>query len=137
MGEWSIAMNFIQDLIMKLTTDRKCFFTLTAHVEKEENEITGVRQIMASTLGKKLAPKIPRFFSEVVYAQRTTVEPKFRWSTIDPAADLKNRGLPVSDKLLPTFEPLVGVYEGRKAAAASTQATATPASASLQGTKTS
>lgn len=113
MGEWSIAMNFISDLLMKLTADRQCFFTLTAHVEKEQNEITGINQIMVSTLGRKLAPKIPRFFSEVVYAQRTTVDPKFRWSTIDAAADLKNRGLPVSDKLPQDFKPLVETYRER------------------------
>lgn len=113
MGEWNIAMNFISDLLMKLSSDRKCFFTLTAHVEKEQNEITGVNQIMASTLGRKLAPKIPRFFSEVVYAQRSTVAPNFRWSTIDSAADLKNRGLPVSDKLPPDFKPLVEAYRER------------------------
>jgi hypothetical protein len=113
MGEWNIAMNFISDLVMKITSDRKCFFVLTAHVEKESNEITGVNQIMASTLGRKLAPKLPRFFSEVVYAQRTTSEPKFRWSTIDPAADLKNRGLPVSDKILPDFKAVVDSYYAR------------------------
>lgn len=113
MGEWNIAMNFIRDLLMKLTTDRKCFFVLTAHIEKEANEITGVNQIMASTLGRKLAPQIPRFFSEVIYAQRTTVDPKFRWSTIDAAADLKNRGLPVSDKLLPDFGQVVDSYHAR------------------------
>lgn len=113
MGEWSIAMNFVSDLLMKITSDRSCFFALTAHIEKEQNEITGVSQIMASTLGRKLAPKIPRFFSEVVYAQRVNVEPKFRWSTIDNSADLKNRGLPVSDKLEPSFKAVVASYEAR------------------------
>jgi hypothetical protein len=113
MGEWNIAMNFISDILMKLTSDRKCFFVLTAHVEKEMNEITGVTQIMASTLGRKLAPKIPRFFSEVVYAQRSKTDPKFRWSTIDDSADLKNRALPVSDKLPPDFGPVVDAYHNR------------------------
>ena len=112
-GEWSIAMNFVSDLLMKITSDRNCFFVLTAHVEKEQNEITGVSQVMVSTLGRKLAPKIPRFFSEVVYSQRTTTEPKFRWATIDPAADLKNRGLPVSDKLPQDFKAVVSSYEAR------------------------
>jgi hypothetical protein len=112
-GEWSIAMNFIADLLLKITSDRNCFFTLTAHIEKEPNEITGVNQIMVSTLGRKLAPKLPRFFSEVVYAQRTNVDPKFRWSTIDASADLKNRALPVSDKLQPSFVPLVQAYQKR------------------------
>ena len=110
-GEWNIAMNFIEAILMKINSDRKCYFVLTAHIEKEMDEITGVQRIMTSTLGRKLAPKIPRFFSEVVYAQRTTAAPQFRWSTIDANADLKNRVLPVSNVLLPDFKPVV---EGHK-----------------------
>lgn len=112
-GEWNIAMNWIEAVLMKINSDRRCWFILTAHVEKEVDEISGVNRIMTSTLGRKLAPKIPRFFSEVVYAKRTTDEPKFRWSTIDAAADLKNRGLPVGDKLAPDFGPLVTAYQAR------------------------
>jgi hypothetical protein len=117
MGEWNIAMNFISDLLMKITSDRKCFFTLTAHVEKEMNELTGVNQIMVSTLGRKLAPKIPRFFSEVIYSKRGAKPgDPFLWSNADPTIALKNRGLPISDKLEPSFVPLVRAYEERKKA---------------------
>lgn len=112
-GEWNIAMNFIEALLMKINSDRWCYFVLTAHVEKEMDEISGVQRVMTSTLGRKLAPKIPRFFGEVIYAQRTTVEPKFRWSTIDSTADLKNRILPVSNVLLPTFQPIVTGHKER------------------------
>lgn len=114
-GEWSIAMNFINDLIMKISTDRKCFLTVTAHVEKEMNELTGVNQVMVSTLGRKLAPKIPRFFSEVVYAKRTVkgTEPDFFWSTVDVNAELKNRSLLLSDHLPPNFGPIVKRYHER------------------------
>jgi len=111
-GEWNIAMNYIEALLMKINSDRSCYFVLTAHIEKEMDEISGVMRVMTSTLGRKLAPKIPRFFSEVVYAQRTSVAPPFRWSTIDATADLKNRVLPVSNILPPTFVPVV---EGHKA----------------------
>jgi hypothetical protein len=110
-GEWNIAMNFIEAILMKINSDRKCYFVLTAHIEKEMDEISGVMRVMTSTLGRKLAPKIPRFFGEVVYATRTTEDPKFRWSTIDRNADLKNRVLPVGEKLLPDFKPVV---EGHK-----------------------
>jgi hypothetical protein len=114
-GEWNIAMNYIEALLMKISSDRKCYFVLIAHVEKEMDEITGVNRIMTSTLGRKLAPKIPRFFSEVVYAQRTTATPNFRWSTIDANADLKNRILPVSNVLLPDFVPVVEGHRRRVA----------------------
>lgn len=114
-GEWGVAMNFIEQLLLKGTSDRKCFFTLTAHVEKELNEITGGTQVMASTLGRKLAPKIPRFFSEVVYAKRKMVEgkPKFTWATVDTNADLKNRSLPISDDLIPSYVPIVQAFRRR------------------------
>ena len=111
-GEWNIAMNFIEALLMKINSDRKCYFVLTAHVEKEMDEISGVQRVMTSTLGRKLAPKIPRFFSEVVYAQRGGTPP-FRWSTIDASADLKNRVLPVSNTLLPSFVPVVEGHRNR------------------------
>lgn len=112
-GEWNIAMNYIEALLMKINSDRQCYFVLTAHVEKEMDEILGVNKIMTSTLGRKLAPKIPRFFSEVVYAQRTTQAPQFRWSTIDSNADLKNRVLPISNVLPPTFVPVVEGHRAR------------------------
>lgn len=111
-GEWNIAMNFIETLLMKINSDRQCYFTLTAHVEKEMDEISGVHRVMTSTLGRKLAPKLPRFFSEVVYAQRGGTPP-FRWSTIDNNADLKNRVLPISPVLAPTFVPVIEGHRKR------------------------
>lgn len=114
-GEWGVAMNFLEKLILKLTSDRRCFFALTAHVEKEIDELSGVSRVMPSTLGKKLSPKLPRFFSEVVYAKRSLVQgkPHFSWSTIDPAADLKNRSLPISTDLKPDFGQVVNAYRKR------------------------
>lgn len=112
-GEWNIAMNFIEALLMKINSDRRCYFVLTAHIEKEMDEISGANKIMTSTLGRKLAPKIPRFFGELVYATRTLDgdKPTFNWSTVDRNADLKNRVLPVSSKIPPDFKLVV---EGHK-----------------------
>ena len=66
---------------------------------------------MTSTLGAKLAPKIPPFFSEVVYSRREA--DKFYWSNITANVDLKKRALPFSDKLEPTFVPVVEAYKQR------------------------
>lgn len=120
-GEWGVAMNFIEQLILKLCSDRKAFFVMNAHVEKETNEITGASQVMPSTLGRKVAPKLPRFFSEVVYSKRTiqgTSTPAFTWSTADSQADLKNRTLPIATALLQDYTPIVEGYRKRKALAA-------------------
>lgn len=112
-GEWSIAMNNLERLILKLTSDCKCFTVLTAHIEKEVDPISGAQKIMAGALGAKLAPKLPRFFSEVVHAVREG--DKFFWSTTTTNFDLKKRSLPLSDKIPPDFKPIIESYRKRKA----------------------
>ena len=126
-GEWGVAMNFIEQLLLKTTLDRKAFFILNAHVEKEINELTGISQIMVATLGRKLAPKIPRFFSEVVLAKRTIKDGKasFTWFTVDSAVDLKNRSLPIGTDLAQDYAPIVAAYRRRKDLAAAPLSAAT------------
>lgn len=120
-GEWGIAMSALEMLILKLSSDCKSFFTLTAHIEKEPDEISGMNKVMMSTLGRKLAPKIPRFFSEVVRARKepgSGGKANFYWSTVDSEADLKNRSLPAGNSLSPSFVPIVEAYRKRVEAAA-------------------
>jgi len=114
-GEWGVSQNFIEQLLNKVSGDRRCFFVLNAHVERETNEITGGTQVMVSTLGRKLPPKIPRFFSEVVLSKRSIQADKatFTWSTVDMQADLKNRSLPLSPTLLQSYVPIVRAYQKR------------------------
>lgn len=109
-GEWGVAMGLLDSLLLNLTS-LSCMFVLTGHMEREFNEVSGATQIMVSTLGKKLAPRIPRFFSEVVMATREG--PKFLWSTMATGVDLKNRSLPLSDKLEPSFKPVIDAYKKR------------------------
>lgn len=101
MSDWMIAQDNLERAITTLVTATKCHFILTAHVERELNEVTGEVQIMASTLGRKLAPRLPRFFDEVILAVRAGKE--FSWSTIAPNVDLKTRQMPLADRLPPTF----------------------------------
>ena len=41
MADWGIAMDNLERLIIKLTTDLRCYFILTAHMERETDEVTG------------------------------------------------------------------------------------------------
>lgn len=120
-GEWGIAQNFVKSFVMKINADRKCHFNLTGHIEKEIDEMTGVKKAMVSTIGAKLAPQIPMFFSEVILSRR--VGDKYLWSTKDASMDLKQRALPISDSLEQNFVPIIRAYEARKKLAASTPAT--------------
>ena len=114
-GEWGVAMNAEEKLIKKLCADTKCFFVLTAHVEREMDETIGRPQLMAGALGRKLAPKLPKDFSDVVYAYREGAD--FFWSTTAANIDLKARTLPLEDKLSPSFGQVVEAWQKRTALA--------------------
>src|SRR5262245_6911296 len=115
-GEWGIAQNVISSMLMKIQSDRQCFFSMTAHTEKEMDEMTGIRKVMVSAIGAKLAPKIPRFFGDVVLTERklgANGKPLFTWSTIDASMDLKNRSLPVGSNLAADFGPVIAAHKRR------------------------
>lgn len=114
-GEWGIMQGSILNLLTKLTSDCKCFLVVIAHVERENNELTGINNITVSTLGAKLAPKLPPLFTNVVLAKRTGAV--FNWSTADVGVDTKNGDLPLSPTLEPTFKPIVESFRQRLKAA--------------------
>lgn len=105
MADWGVAMDNLERLITKLTVDVRCPVVMIAHQEREADEVTGGTSIMVSTLGKKLAPKIPRFFSDVIHVKRDGT--KFTWSTTTLNTDLKARNLPIADNQEPSFAPII------------------------------
>ena len=105
MGDWGVAMDNLERFLMAMTTNLRAHFVLTAHLEREQDEVTGAIHLMASTLGKKLAPRLPRFFDDVVLCQNK--EGKFSWATEAINVDLKYRNLPPGKELPPSFVPLI------------------------------
>jgi hypothetical protein len=85
---------------------------MTGHVEKEPDPMGNIPMAYVSTLGRKLSPKWGRFYSEVVLAYRD--KEKFLWSTATPMYSLKRRSLPLSDKITPSFVPIVESWRARK-----------------------
>jgi Cdc6-like AAA superfamily ATPase len=104
-GDWGVAMDNLERLINKLCFSTRCWFVMTSHVERQLDEIVGATTIQVSVLGKKLAPKIPRYFSDVVLTVRDGNE--FTWTTTEYNADLKARNLPLGKDLQPNFELIV------------------------------
>jgi len=105
MSDWGVAMDNLERLINKMTADTQCHFVLTAHLEREQDEVTGGIHLMASTLGRKLAPRLPRFFDDVVLCRKEGDQ--WIWSTASMQVDLKGRNLPTSAHLQPTFVQLL------------------------------
>lgn len=111
-ANWGVAMEAEERLINTLTSATSCFFVLIGHVEREYDEISGGVTVQVGALGRKLAPKLPRFFSEVVLAKREGNE--FFWSTATTGYDLKRRTLPLSEKITPSFVPLIKAWQSRQ-----------------------
>lgn len=110
-GEWGIAQTQVEIMVKMLTDGCKCHFVLLGHVEKELDEVNGGYKVMASTLGKKLAPKLPKMFSDVILADRNGKE--YSWSTAATGVTLKTRNLPLSDKITPDFGQIIKKWESR------------------------
>jgi hypothetical protein len=123
-GEWGVIMSNEETLINSLCNGLRCWFILMAHIEREPDQITGGTRITVSALGKKLAPKLGNFFSEVVLDTKN--KDKFTWSTSETGTDVKNRALPISDALNPTFAPIVAVYKQRQSQTTDQPATVAP-----------
>jgi energy-coupling factor transporter ATP-binding protein EcfA2 len=109
--EFQIVMKTIENLINQICTGFHCHAVITAHMERELDEVNGGVKIYASTLGRKLAPLLPRYFTDVLIAKR--VGTKFIWDSADPQADLKTRNAPISSELPPSFVPLVTAWKSR------------------------
>lgn len=100
-ADWGLAMDEVYKLIAQLCTNCKCHYVQIAHVEREMDPTFGGTKIMLSTLGNKLAPKIPQLFSDVILAVRQG--DKWTWDTANPQADLKTRNLAYRSDLPPDF----------------------------------
>jgi len=109
--EWGEAQNLIEQLVNKLATDMRAWLVVTAHIEREVDEVTGGSKLMVSTLGRKLAPKLPRYFSDVIQVVREG--DKFTWDTAAYGVAAKARNIPIASKLPPSFVPLANEWKRR------------------------
>jgi hypothetical protein len=110
-AEWGIAQDQIEKLIRQLCDGCKCHFILTAHVERETDQVFGGVKVTVSTLGRALAPKLPPMFSDVVLSVRNGTQ--FSWSTANPQADLKARNLSIAEGIKPDFKPVLEKWLSR------------------------
>lgn len=110
-SDWGIAQDQVEKVIRMLCDGCRCHFVLLAHVERETDQVLGGVKLMTSTLGQKLAPKIPPMFSDVILTVRNG--DKWVWDTLNPMADLKTRNLPFKADLVPDFGPIVAKWKSR------------------------
>lgn len=103
--EWGVAMTMVSAFLHALIAEIRCMMVLIAHEEREKNEITGGTFVTVKTLGQKLAPDIPRRFSDVIRSIR--VGSTFSWDTAAADAVTKTRNLPIKSNQEASFIPLI------------------------------
>lgn len=110
-SDWGIAQDQVEKLLRMICDGCQCHFLLLAHVERETDMVLGGIKLMVSTLGNKLAPKIPGMFSDVILTVRNGA--KFSWDTASAIADVKTRNLPIKAEQDPTFKPILAKWKSR------------------------
>jgi len=126
-GEWGIAMGNLERYINKFCYDIPCMGVMLCHAEREADEVGGGSLNMAATLGRKLAPKIPRAFSDVLMATREGN--KFTWSNITSNYILKARNFPYASGMAPDFGPAVKSWQEKIKSELAAQGATQPAPA--------
>ena len=110
-GQWGSAMTMVFNLLLLLTTGLKCHLILIAHTEPELDPNTNLNINMLATLGQKLAPKIPKMFSDVILARKDGLT--YDWSNADSSTTTKAGLLPPALSMPPTFVPLFAAWQAK------------------------
>lgn len=107
-GDYGVAQNSLMNFLRLLTQGIDCPFVMTAHVDRETDQVTQSTKIMIKAIGKALATEIPTLFSDVIYTTREAST--FYWDTAAYGVDTKTRSLGYRSKIEPNFALIMDVW---------------------------
>ncbi len=113
--EYLVAQNNLLNWLRYMTQAFKGTFVITAHVQRQINEVAGTSQLMTKAIGKAMGDEIPQLFSEVIYTVRLGAE--WWWETAAANVDTKVRYLPIATKIKPDFALIMDKWLARSKAA--------------------
>lgn len=111
--DYGVAQNSLMNFLRLCTQGLACTFVMTAHVDRQTDELTGTAKIMTKAIGKAMAADIPQLFSDVIYTVREGTA--FYWDTAAANVDVKTRNLPIQSKLSPDFGFIMEKWKARNA----------------------
>lgn len=110
-SDYGVAQNNLMNFLRLCTQGIRATFALTAHVDRQQDEITGGIKLMTKAVGKAMANDIPQLFSDVIYTVREGG--KFYWDTAAGNVDVKTRNLPIAAKQTPDFALIMNKWKVR------------------------
>lgn len=112
-SDYGVAQNNLMNFLRLCTQGIACTFIITAHVDRQQDEITGGIKLMTKAVGKAMANDIPQLFSDVIYTVREG--DRFFWDTAAANVDVKTRNLPIAAKQKPDFAQIMDKWTKRVA----------------------
>lgn len=106
--DYGVAQNNLMNFLRLCTQGIPCTFVLTAHVDRETDQVTQSTKIMVKAIGKALAAEIPPLFSDVIYTVREGAD--FYWDTAAYGVDTKTRSLGYRSKIKPDFGQIMNMW---------------------------
>lgn len=103
--DYQVAQQNLINWLRFMAQSLECTFVLTAHVQRQSNEVTGTVQLMTKAIGKALGDEIPQLFSETIYTVRDGTN--WYWDTAAFGVDTKTRYLPIQSKIKPDFAQIM------------------------------
>ena len=109
--DYGVAQNNLMNFLRLLTQGCPATFVITAHVDRDKDELTGGTKIMVKAVGRALSSEIPQLFSDVILTVREGAS--FYWDTASAQADVKSRNLPIAAKQPPNFSAIMDKWVSR------------------------
>jgi hypothetical protein len=112
--DYGVAQNNLLNFLRYITQGFEPTVVMTAHMQRQVNEITGGVQLMVKAIGRAMGDDIPQLFSEVLYARREGLE--WVWDTAAVGVTTKTRYLPIAGKIKPDLGVIMSKWQKRGAA---------------------
>ena len=110
-SDYGVAQNNLMNYIRLCTQGIAATFVLTAHIDRQIDDVSGTTKIMVKSVGKALAGEIPQLFSDVILTVREG--DKFTWDTAAYGVDCKTRSLGYRSKIVPDFGAIMSTWRQR------------------------
>lgn len=110
-SDYGVSQNNLMNFIRLCTQGISATFVMTAHVDRQVDDISGTTKIMVKSIGKALAGEIPQLFSDVIFTVREG--DKFTWDTAAYGVDCKTRSLGYRSKITPDFGQIMQTWQQR------------------------
>ncbi len=99
-NEYGVAQTNLMNFLRYVCgTGTRFTLVMTAHLQKQVNELTGGMTLTTKAIGKAMSDDVPRLFSEVLYSYREGTA--WFWDTSATNVVTKTRYLPIQSKIKP------------------------------------